>query len=109
MENNNLISLPHRIVIADNFWTRLRGLMFRRKPIKDEALLLTPCNSIHMCFMFFSIDVVFLDKDQKIVYLKQRVRPWSFVPPVRTAHYTLELPLGTIQNHKLYIGDHLKL
>ena len=56
-----------KVKIADTFFTRLAGLMFQKKLPQGTGLLLVPCNSVHMCFMRFSIDVIYLDKDYKII------------------------------------------
>lgn len=97
--------LPLRITVANNFVQRLRGLMFKKTIAENEGLLITPCNSIHMFFMKFAIDAVFLDKHHCIVELKEHVKPWSIIPPVKSAHATLELPAGTIKKMNLQIGD----
>ena len=54
------------VMVADSFFTRLAGLMFRQKLPPATGLLLVPCNSVHMCFMRFAIDVVYIDKEYKI-------------------------------------------
>lgn len=79
--------------------------MFRLKPLKNEGILLVPCNSIHMFFMFFSIDVVFLDKNNKVVHFKKDARPWTVISPVKNAHKTLELPVKTIHDYSIKVGD----
>ena len=53
--------------LATNFWQRFRGLMLRRPLPPATALLIAPCNSIHMCFMRFAIDAVYLDKQGRIL------------------------------------------
>ena len=40
------------------------------------GLLITPCNSIHMCFMRFAIDAVYLDQQGKILKITCHLRPW---------------------------------
>lgn len=102
-------SLPIQIERADTFISRFKGLMFRRKPLDKEGLWIKPCNSIHMCFMFFPIDVVFLDKDKRVVHLVEELKPWRLVPPVAHSKSVLELPVGTIKQYQLKKGDRLDL
>ena len=52
---------------ADTFWRRFCGLMFRKQLPKGQGLLLAPCNGVHMCFMRFAIDAIFIDKDYRHV------------------------------------------
>lgn len=100
--------LPIQIKKYDTFFKRFRGLMFRIKPIVNEGILLDPCNSIHMFFMFFPIDVIFLNDHNQIVFLKEKVKPWSVVFPVKNAKTALELPVGTISRYSIKSGDILE-
>jgi uncharacterized membrane protein (UPF0127 family) len=69
-------SIADRARVADNAWTRFRGLMLAA-PLRDgEGLIIRPCGSIHMMFMRFAIDAVFFDKDGKVTKVARRVRPW---------------------------------
>ncbi|WP_270181365.1 DUF192 domain-containing protein [Alkalihalobacillus sp. CinArs1] len=101
-------TLPHSITFADSFTTRFRGLMFRKRPLNLEGLLITPCNAIHMCFMTFSIDAVFLNSENKVIKLIPNLTPWRFTMPVKEARSVLELPAGTISEYKLKVNDHLQ-
>lgn len=83
--------------------------MFRVKPLQNEGIWLEPCNSIHMFFMFFSIDVVFLNKNNEIVAVKEHVKPWTVIFPIRNAHSTLELPVGTVQKYSLKFGNVIEI
>ncbi|MGB2992989.1 MAG: DUF192 domain-containing protein [Paenisporosarcina sp.] len=99
------INLEFRINHAHTFWQRFKGLLFYKKPIVDEGLLITRCNSIHMFFMKFPIDAVFLDQSNTVVKVVSHVKPWSVISPVRSAHSTLELPSGTISERSIGVGD----
>ena len=56
-ENSETVTVE----IADNFFRRFCGLMGKKNLPARHGLLISPCNSIHMCFMKFPIDAVFLD------------------------------------------------
>lgn len=79
---------------ADTFTTRLFGLIPRESLGAEEGLWLEPCAMIHMCFMRFAIDAVFLDRDLKVLRLLENMQPWSFSPWVGGARGVLELPAG---------------
>lgn len=79
--------------LADSFFTRLRGLMFRRELADGEALLLKNCSAIHCCFMRFVIDAVYLDAEMRVVG-KETVRPWHIGGRFRGAKHVLELAEG---------------
>ncbi|MGB2994024.1 MAG: DUF192 domain-containing protein [Paenisporosarcina sp.] len=99
------INLNFKINHALTFWQRFKGLLLYKKPIVDEGLLITRCNSIHMFFMKFPIDAVFLDQSNTVVKVVSHVKPWSVISPVRSAHSTLELPSGTISKRSIGVGD----
>jgi len=93
--------------VADNIWTRLRGLIGHR-PLRDgEGLMITPCNSVHTCFMRFPIDVVYVTEDGEVVGLAQQLHPFRIGPIVRRARFVLELPAGTIAKTGTQIGDRI--
>jgi len=106
--HGHAIHLPLKVESADTFFTRFRGLMFRTELSHDRCLHIVPCNSIHMFFMRFAIDVVFLNREREIVKLKQDVRPWGLIWPVPNAHSVLEMPVGIVQTLDLNIGDTLE-
>ncbi|OGR79860.1 MAG: hypothetical protein A2X32_00145 [Elusimicrobia bacterium GWC2_64_44] len=92
---------------ADTFTTRLLGLIPRRGLGAEEGLWLEPCAMIHMCFMSFAIDAVFLDKDLKVLRVLAGLKPWSFSPWVPGARGVLELPSGRCEG-RLGAGDTLE-
>ncbi|WP_312468860.1 DUF192 domain-containing protein [Neobacillus sp.] len=103
--NKKNITIPFQINMADSFFTRLRGLMFRKDPIKNEGLLIIPCNAVHMFFMKFPIDVVLLNKQNEVVKVYHNLQPWRATKPVKAAYSTLELPAGSINQFGIHIGS----
>lgn len=98
--------LARQVKIADRFFSRLRGLMFRPPLPPGEALWLRPCKGVHMFFMRFPLDVVFVDRNLQVVHLVENLQPWRVSPIVREADSALELPAGSIQG-KVSVGDKL--
>lgn len=102
-------TIPYSIKLADSFFTRLKGLMFRKDQLVEEGLWISPCNSIHMCFMKFSIDAVFLTKEGRIVKMVENLQPWRFVKPIKDAYSVIELPAGTITKLDLKQGEFIRI
>ena len=90
--------LAREIEMADTYFTRLKGLMFRRKFAGEKVLVLDPCPQIHTCFMRFELDAIFCASDGTVLYVVEKMRPWRFSKFVRGARYTLEFVGGTLQN-----------
>ena len=97
-----------RCLIADTPWLRMRGLLGRSELPADEGILLRPASSIHMFFMGFPIDAVFLARDLTVVRVVSRLAPWRFAAQ-RGAHAVLELSAGTCERSGVHEGDRLSL
>ena len=95
------------IKIADSFLTRLAGLMFQKKWPQATALLLVPCNSVHMCFMRFAIDVVYIDKEYRILKIVKSLEPWFGLSMCNKAWAALELSAGEAERCGLAVGKKL--
>lgn len=99
--------IASNVSLADTYFKRLKGLMFKETLKYDEGLLITPCNSIHMFFMKFPLDVLFVDKENNIVGMSKNIKPWRISKVFFKAHYVVELPTGTIERLKMSEGDTL--
>jgi uncharacterized membrane protein (UPF0127 family) len=99
-------TICNRLGRADSFSSRLRGWMFRVEPSPDDGLLIPHCASIHSFFMRFPMDVIFTDKDLRIVKIVSGLKPWRVCGTPSGAH-TLELPAGAAARARLAAGDQL--
>lgn len=100
--------LAQRVRVPRTFVGRGLGLMFRRRLGPGEAMWIRPCNGIHMLFMRFAIDAVFLDRGLRVVRVYAGLRPWmGLVPLVPRAHSVVELPAGALDGLELQPGEPL--
>ncbi len=97
------------IVMAQTFFTRLKGLMFHKSLKAGEGLLLRPCNMIHTFGMRFPLDVVFLSEEYEVLEIIENIKPNKMAPMIKEAVITLELPVGTVKNASIHKGDQLVL
>ncbi|HYF64308.1 MAG TPA: DUF192 domain-containing protein [Herpetosiphonaceae bacterium] len=95
--------------LADSFLKRGLGLMGRRSLPEGGGLILYPNNNIHMFFMRFPIDVLFVDRDHRVVGLRHTFKPWRPFAAARAARYTIELPAGVLAASGTEVGDTLQL
>jgi uncharacterized membrane protein (UPF0127 family) len=103
--------LAARVELCDTFWSKLRGLMFRRSLDPDRALVFCHAResiaetSIHMFFVPFPIAVIWLDARKQVVdqALARPYRPYyaSRVP----AQYFVEGVPGLLEHAR--VGDEL--
>ena len=95
-----------RCVLADTALARMRGLLGRRELPSGDGILLRPASSVHMAFMRFPIDAVFLDRDLRVVKVASDLRPWRAAGS-RGAKAVLEIPAGEAGRRGLTVGDRL--
>jgi uncharacterized membrane protein (UPF0127 family) len=105
--NNSLIA--EEVILANTPFKRIKGLLGKKEFRKSQALILDPCNSIHTFFMRFSIDILFMDKNNKVIKAISCLKPFKFTPIVFGAAFAIELPSGTIQSLCIQKDDTLLL
>jgi uncharacterized membrane protein (UPF0127 family) len=101
--------LATKVRKADNFLTRLIGLLKRKHLGPEEALWLMPSKGIHTVGMKFPIDVVFLNRDHQVLGLMSGLVPYRVSAVHLRGYSVLELPNGTIKKSRTEIGDKLEI
>jgi uncharacterized membrane protein (UPF0127 family) len=99
--------LATRLERPRTFVGRGLGLMFRRGLPPGTGMWIAPCNGIHTFFMRFPIDVVFMDRRQRVVKVCPSLHSWRMVPLVLRAHSVVELAAGTLEGLPLAKGEQL--
>src|SRR5579884_1122715 len=99
--------LAFRVAVADSIVGRLVGLLGRRSLPQDSGVWIVPCNAVHTIGMLFSFDLVLIDKNFKVVGLRELVRPFTVTWPNHSAESVLELPAHSIFRSRTQIGDQL--
>lgn len=111
--------LHKTIILADNvkqytnIFSRFKGLRFS-KPLKEKQAIILVAEKesiretmIDMLFVFFPLDVLWLDKNKRVVDMRRNVKPFTpIVTPKKPAKYIIELKTGTTNN--INLGDELK-
>jgi|SRR5579862_2202824 len=99
--------LAFRVNIADSVASRLIGLLGRRSLKPDSGVWIVPANSIHTIGMLFPFDLVMIDKNFRVVSVKELVKPFRIVLPKLRAESVLELPAHAIFRSRTEVGDEL--
>jgi hypothetical protein len=101
------IQLAHSIEVADDAFTRRRGLLGRTALAAGEGLWIVPCEAIHTFGMKFPIDLVFLDRNKIVKKVRHNVVPGR-LSMCLSAHSVLELASGAIRLTGTTTGDRLE-
>jgi uncharacterized membrane protein (UPF0127 family) len=103
LANDDGTVVCERCLLAETPLARMRGLLGRSSLPAGEGLLLRPAASIHMAFMRFPIDAVFLDSADRVVKVVADLQPWRLAA-CRGARAVLELPAGEASRRGLVPG-----
>src|SRR5579863_4752466 len=87
--------LADRLEVANHSANRMKGLLGRDGLAPGEGLWIKPCEAVHTFCMRFAIDLVYLDRKNRIRKVRSGVRPWR-MSACLTAHSVIELPSGTV-------------
>ena len=103
-KNNKIISRPK---VAHTVFQKARGLMFSKQRdllfvFKTEERL-----NFHMVFVFYPIDIIFINHNFEVVDFKKSFKPFTFYYSKRKALYALEVKEGFIEENNIKIGDKL--
>ncbi len=105
--------LAQKRSICRSIASKARGLMFTNKEAVEEMPLVFEfkrpgIQSLHMLFVFYPIDVVFLDEKKKVLDIKQNFRPFRTYTSMKRSKYVIELPEGVVKRSKTEEGDQLE-
>lgn len=99
--------LATRLEVAASGPKRRKGLLGREGLSPGEGLWIVPCESVHTFFMRFPIDLVYLDRENRIRKVRSGVGAWR-MSACFSAHSVLELPAGVIRDTETRRGDTLE-
>jgi len=97
--------------VADGYFSRLVGLLgkTRRWARPGQGLWIVPSHGVHTIGMLFAIDLVFLDRDGRVVCTEEYVRPFRISRVTLKAQSVLELPPYTVFRSGTQVGDRLEI
>jgi len=95
-------------VFATSFFGRCRGMIGRDFKGFD-AMVFNRCNAIHTMFMSIPLDVIFLNRENRVCAIYPNVKPWRPALRAGDAYAVVELPAGTLEQSETKAGDILDL
>lgn len=98
-----------RVELADRPWSRMKGLIGRAELGQGEGLLLSPCQSVHMYGLAFTVDVLFLDEAYRVVAVYEELEPGRRTNTHQEARYAVKLAAGTVARAEVEVGQRLVL
>ena len=99
--------LATRLEVAASGPKRNKGLLGRDGLETGGGLWIVPCESVHTFFMRFPIDLVYIDRRNRVRKVRSAVGPWR-MSACLSAHSIIELPAGVIRNSQTQKGDTLE-
>jgi len=95
--------------VATTSRARTRGLLGHTPLRMGQGLLIRPCSWIHTFGMGFTIDVLYVARDGRIVACAENLRPGRFDRPVLRSRWVVEMPAGAIRYYGVAVGDRLEV
>ncbi len=99
--------LADRAELATSFWARFMGLMGRGELPSGGGLVLQPGGGIHMMFMRIPLDVIHVDKRDRVTHVLRGIKPWRFGPLFVGGKRAIELPVGAAAS--VQVGDEISV
>lgn len=94
--------------LRDSIVGRTVGLLGRSTLDQGDGIVISPCSSVHMFFMRFPLDVVYVDKERRVVKAVTDLKPWRVSFGGKGAHAAIELPVGAVAASGTRPGDQLQ-
>ena len=101
--------LAEDVFFANTFLKRIKGLLGKKVFLASQAIILDPCNSVHTFFMRFAIDVLFVDKDYKVIKVLPKLNPNRITRIYWHSSRVIELPAGRLSLANTQVEDQLQL
>lgn len=101
--------LSKEFSVCNSIFSKARGLMFsgpKDLVFKFSREQIIP---LHMMFVFFQIDVIYLDSRMKVVEIKSNFKPFSYYRPRMPARIVIETKAGVIRKTKTEVGDQMEI
>jgi len=95
--------------VAHTPWSRARGLLGKRALRQGEGLLIRPCMGVHTFFMKFPIDVVFLDRSNRVLATVEGLKPQRVTRLIMASACVLEMAAGTVAVSETCPGDDIEI
>ena len=102
-------TVGERVRVASSSLDRTVGLLRTREVKPGEGLWIERSPSIHMFFMRYPIDAVFVSKDHRVTKVVANLKPWRVVWWARGARDCLELRAGAAAVARIQVGDELRI
>ncbi|MCU0666755.1 MAG: DUF192 domain-containing protein [Candidatus Omnitrophica bacterium] len=99
------VCLAQNAAVADSLFSRMKGLLGKESLSYGQALILQPCNSVHTFFMKFSLDLIFVNKENRIIKIIANLKPWRLSGVYLQAAYVIEFPAGSLVSSESKEGD----
>lgn len=105
-QNDQGATLIKKVMRTESAWERMRGLLGRPVLHQSEALWITPGNSVHSLFMTYPIDLIYLDRQLRVIKIIAGMNPWR-LSAGWGSHSVIELISGSLKTLEISVGSQL--
>ncbi len=109
INRRSLMEFAQELAVADTFFSRMKGLLGKSGLSDGEGLLIRPCKGVSTFGMKFPIDVIFLDRHNRVIATRGEMPPNRLSRLHLRATAVIELPPRTIETASIRIGDQVEI
>lgn len=109
LDEDTGLTIVENLKPAYSFTKRLKGLMFDKRMQPQSGVHIKPCTSVHTFFMKFPIDIIYVDREMKVVGLEHSLEPGKTGKRFKNVHSVIELEVGRILDLGITVGQTLKI
>jgi len=108
-QRHKLTELAPDLATAESFFSRMKGLLGKSTLFSGEGLLIRPCKGVSTFGMKFPIDVIVLDRHDRVIATMGEMPPNRLSRIYLRATAVIELPARTIETAAIRIGDRIEI
>ncbi|MDD3519794.1 MAG: DUF192 domain-containing protein [Actinomycetota bacterium] len=101
---NKKININIKVIKATGYFEKLSGLIVRKLK-ENEIFLIDNCNGVHTFWMTRKIDIIFLNKYNKVIDLYKYFKTFRFTPFIKNSVAVIEAEAGFIDKYEICCGD----
>lgn len=109
INRRSLKEFVQELAVADSFFSRMKGLLGKKGLSTGEGILITPCKGVSTFGMKFPIDVIFLDRHNRVIATMVEMPPNRLTRMYFRATTVIELPSRTIESASIKVGDPVEI
>lgn len=97
------------VIYMSGFLYKIKKIINKKAIEDNEALIISPCNSVHMMFCKKAMDIVFVNDNNEVCYIQENLKPWEISKKIKSARYIIEMNRGMVKKNNIKLYNKIKI